>query len=314
MKNYNILIPGAGGFAAVNAIKSLKMSGFEGKIITSDSNPLSVGFYLADVYYVLPKSDDANFIEKSIEVIKKENIEIILPTSGFDIIQYSLHKKDLKELGVTCFFSDYNEIEICNNKFEFYKKIKFDFPIPGYSISINEHIDYPIFIKPIIGKGSRNTFICRNEEELEYINSNYSNMLYCEFLPGKEYTIDVLSDMSGRAICAIPRERIETKAGISFKGKVVNNSYMKKICMDLANYIGLKGPTCMQMKEDVNGVLKFIEVNPRLGGGTIMASLAGVNIPALILKLYSKESILEEDFEFNEITVLRHYEEIVIRN
>jgi len=137
-------------------------------------------------------------------------------------------------------------------------------------------------------------------------------MLVCEYLPGKEYTIDVLSDLDGKAICAIPRERIETKAGISFKGRVERNKEIGDTCMSLAEYLGLKGPSCIQMKEDKEGNLKFIEANPRMGGGTIMATLAGVNIPHLILKLYDGEVLMEQDLKFKDITVLRYYEEIAL--
>ena len=45
-------------------------------------------------------------------------------------------------------------------------------------------------------------------------------MIIQEYLPGKEYTVDVLSDLDGNSLLAIPRERIEVKAGISSKGKI----------------------------------------------------------------------------------------------
>lgn len=312
-KDLNILVPGAGGFAAVNVIKSLRKINFKGKIITTDSNPLSVGFYLSDSYYVLPKIDDENFMDNANEILLKEKIDLILPTSGFDIIPYSKHKAALEKKGITCFFSDYETIELCNNKYKFYEKIKEKFPIPKFSRMKEATGDFPLFVKPIKGKGSRNTYLCNSQSELDYILNKYSDMLVCEYLPGKEYTIDVLSDTEGFPICAIPRERIETKDGISFKGKVEKNEYLQEMCMSLAKYLEIKGPSCMQMKQDKNAEYKFIEVNPRMGGGTIMATLAGVNIPYLILKLFNGEKIESTEVDFSEVTVLRYYEEIVLR-
>ena len=195
VKNPNILLPGAGGFAAINAIKSLRKINYSGRIITTDSNLLSAGFYLADKGYVLPRIKDKDFLDKSLEIIKKEKIELILPTSGFDIIPYSVNKEYLTSLGVTCYFSNNEVINLCNNKFNFYKKIKKKFPTPGFTVDLNSDITFPIFAKPIEGKGSRNTFLVNNENELESINSKYSDMIFCEYLPGKEYTIDILSDL-----------------------------------------------------------------------------------------------------------------------
>ncbi len=312
VKSPNILLPGAGGFAAINAIKSLRKIDYQGRIITTDSNLLSAGFYLADKGYVLPKIKEKNFFEEALEIIKKEKIELILPTSGFDIIPYSQNKNILKNIGVTCFFSDIDVIDLCNNKYNFYKRIEKDFPTPKFSLEPNTGLSFPVFAKPIAGKGSRNTFLINSENELQNISSKYSDMIYCEYLPGKEYTIDVLSDLEGKAIKAVPRERIETKDGISFKGKILHNQEIENLSINLVEFLKLKGPSCLQMKEDVNGKLKLLEINPRMGGGTIMATLAGVNIPKLILDLYNNVSLDKSDLNYEEITVLRYYEEIVI--
>lgn len=314
MRKINILLSGAGGPAAVNAIKSLRLIHPEGgiKIVAIDSNPLSAGFYLADSFHVVPQADDNLFMPEIYRIITKEKINLIMPTSGFDILPLSMHKHELGKMGVTCFFSDYPVVNVCDSKYKFYTKLEGEFPIPTFTLHHNVDQDYPVFIKPIRGKGSRNSYICRSEDKAIYITTRYKNMLVCEYLPGKEYTIDVLSDLDGKAICAIPRERIETRAGISFKGRVQGNKEIERISMSLAEYLGLKGPSCIQMKEDKDGVLKFIEANPRMGGGTIMATLAGVNIPYLILKLYDGETISEQDLKFKDITVLRYYEEIML--
>ena len=55
---------------------------------------------------------------------------------------------------------------------------------------------------------------------------------------------------------------------------------------------------------------KFIEVNPRLGGGTYFATLVGVNILELMLKIKNNQEYKVPNFK--EITVLRYYNEIVI--
>lgn len=317
----NILIPGAGGFAAINVIKTLKKKSLRAlKIITTDSNLLSAGFYLADSYYQLPKINDDNFFNRALEVIENENINIIFPTSGFDIIPFSKNKQVLSDIGVCCFFSDNEVIDLCDNKEKFYQKtknaelFKVGFKTPKYTTSPEEVNFFPVFAKPIRGKGSRDTFLINSKKELNEISKKYYNMIYSEYLPGKEYTIDVLSDLEGNAIVAVPRERTETKAGISYKGKVVNNKFLIESSLKLVEYLGIKGPCCIQVKEDTRGEFKLLEVNPRLGGGSIMTFLAGVNFPELILDIYQGKSIQKEDLEFEELTVLRYYEEIIIKN
>ena len=64
------------------------------------------------------------------------------------------------------------------------------------------------------------------------------------------------------------------------------------------------------MKETEEGEPQLVEVNARLGGGTIFTTLAGANIPALILDLVNGKEISIP--KISEITVIRYFEEIVV--
>lgn len=311
-KRINILLSGAGGASAIGAIKSLRMSDPTVKIIATDSNPLSAGFHLADRLYVVSPSNDKMFMTDIYNIIEVENVDLIMPTSGHDILPLSANKSKLEEMGVTCFFSDYSVVRVCDSKYKFYNMIGDKFPIPTYSLHQNVIEDYPVFVRPDCGKGSRDTYLCHTEESVIHVMAKHKRMLVCEYLPGTEYTIDILSTLDSTPICAIPRERVEVKAGISSKGKVIIDGQIEGLCMTLAGFLRLKGPSCIQMKRDKDGNLKFIEANARMGGGTIMSTLAGVNIPELILKLYNNETLSEDDLTFKDTTVLRYYEEIVI--
>ena len=64
---------------------------------------------------------------------------------------------------------------------------------------------------------------------------------------------------------------------------------IENLCKNLCIYLNLKGPVCIQLKEDSKGRFKFIEVNPRLGGGTYFSTLAGANFLELMLKIKNKQ-------------------------
>jgi len=120
MHKRNVLIPGAGGAAGIGAIKSLRMCKFKGKIVSTDSDIISAGLYLADKGYVVPPANDPSFFQEVRKIIEKEQIDIILPTSGFDIVPYSKNKKVLEDEGVIPVISDYEVIETCLNKEKFF--------------------------------------------------------------------------------------------------------------------------------------------------------------------------------------------------
>ena len=116
--------------------------------------------------------------------------------------------------------------------------------------------------------------------------------------------------MDSNPLAIVPRERLQTKAGISSKGRIVKDNFIEKSCFDICKFLNLKGPICLQMKEDTNGNPKFVEINPRLGGSSYFATLAGVNFLEIMLDLVNgKEPVINEP---KPITILRYYNEVVV--
>jgi carbamoyl-phosphate synthase large subunit len=305
-----VLVPGAGGAAAVGAIKSLRLAGFRGRIVSTDANPLSAGFHLSDAFRVMPRAKDPGFLPALMRLIEEEGIDVILPTSGFDIHEYARHRRALEALGVVVAMSDLDAMRTCANKWEFYLKTHGAFPLPETGRDTAGWQRFPCFVKPMFGKGSRDAHRCDTRDELAFHAARIPDLIVQEYLPGEEYTVDVLSDLSGAPILAVPRVRLETKEGISSKGRVFRDHEMERLCLEMARHLTLKGPTCMQLRRDRAGAVKFLEVNPRLGGGSIFATLAGVNIPKLVLDLVDGTGIAPPFPK--EIIVLRYYEEVVL--
>lgn len=305
-----VLLPGGGGDAAIGAMRSLRQAGFEGRIVSTDANPLSTGLYLADGHHVLPPISDDSFFDRALEVIEKERIDVIFPTSGFDTLVYSRRKKELEERGVVVALSDWAAVETCIDKWAFYEKTRERFPLPTTTLNPAERTEFPCFVKPVRGKGARGIALCKDADELAYQVSQRDDLIISDYLPGEEYSIDCLADLQGRALAAVPRERIATKEGICVKGRVVRDAEMETACRELSEFLGLVGPSCMQMKRDAAGKMRFVEVNPRMGGATIFATLAGVNIAWLLVELAQGRPV--EVPEFREITVLRYYDEVVL--
>ena len=307
-----VLIPGAAAPSGINAIKSLRMAGYKGKIVATDSSYLSAGFFMSDFNEVIPEADDRSFLQRLLEIIKMRKVQVLMPTSGFDIYPYSEHRKLLLEMGVLAIVSDRKSLEICRDKMQTYHYLRHDFSLPTTTDEPDDIQQFPIIAKPRFGKGSRGVMRIDNESDLKYVSSKTDNLIYQEFLPGTEYAIDVLCDLNEKPLIAVPRIRIQTKAGISTKGKIVLDTKLEENCMKIARCIRIRGPCCIQMKEASDGTLKLVEVNARMGGGTIFATLAGVNFPSLLLELVEGKDIVIP--KISEVTIVRYFEEIVIRN
>ncbi len=310
--NSIVLVPGASAPAAINTIKSLKMVNYPVKIISSDTNPISAGFYLSDAHEVLPEVENQSYTTRLFEIISKHNIGILMPSSGYDIYNFSRNKGNLLDRGAVAVVSDEDTMEKCRDKMETFTFLSQKFASPYTTVDPNKIIEFPLIAKPRFGKGSKGVVKIDNDDDLKYVQSKNDNLIFQEYLPGTEYTIDVLSDLEGEPIIAVPRIRLQTKAGISTIGKIVRDDSISETCKSIAKYLKIIGPCCIQMKETKDGILKVVEVNPRLGGGTIFTALAGANFPSMILDMVKGKKV--EPPVISEITVVRYFEEIVVEN
>jgi len=304
-----ILLTCSGGPAAVGVIKSLRDIGFGGRVVSIDLDPLAVGGYMSDVSYVVPRSDSDEYWNVVLDIIKREGVDLILPTGDSDIRHFSQHRDLLESIGVSVFMSDYETIITCQDKMKFYECCvsEFDTHLPKTTTN-GYDLELPILAKPRNGSGSRGIHLCKTFRELELIgNGDY---IFQEYLPGQEYTVDVLCDMYNNVLSVVVRKRVQVKAGISTKGEIVRDSYIEDLCTRISKHLNIKGPVCIQLKNDINGTPKFVEINPRLGGGTYFTTLSGVNFIDTILKLNNGEDVSVPSP--NEIKVVRYFEEIIV--
>ena len=301
------MVTSAGGPAAVGVIKSLSDYDGQGKhhITATDITEDSAGFHLADSRYIVPKSTDEDFIPTLRKIIERENIDILLPTGNMEIDKF----EPLSDI-TNVFMSNSDTIKLCNDKWEFYNKTKDDFDLPNtwseeLGINFSNCIAKPRYE---LG-GSRGVVHCEDIHQYLSVLRSDVECIYSDYLPGQEYTVDVLCDME-KPLVAVVRKRLQTKAGISTQGEIVRAKYIEDECMRMCEFLELKGPVCIQMKEDKNGHPKFIEVNPRFGGGTYFTTLAGVNFVEIIIRILEKKKILIN--KPKPIKVIRHFNEMVI--
>ena len=224
--NYNILLYNAGGPATVGIIKSLKLINFEGKIITCDIDPLSAGSLMSDKNYIVPKtSDEENFWNTIKNIIVNESINLIVP-SGHGSDFFAKKKEELSQMNVFLYMSELESIQLCENKFNFHNfLIQNNFmkylPKLYFKGHLNDLlklytnnpliINFPLFIKPIYGGGSRDTMFLKNIYDLNKVDVN-KEYLFFEYIDGEEYSIDVMINKNNDILCISPRKRLQIKA------------------------------------------------------------------------------------------------------
>jgi carbamoyl-phosphate synthase large subunit len=284
-------------------------------VFVGDINPLSTSFYFADDYVLLPRSDESEFIPFLLDFCKQFNVKLIVPTRDEELPLFAENKAKFNNIGTKVMVSDLEAIRTCQNKelfIEFCRSHGFNTPKTIDNVNEINKNDFPLFLKPKIGKGGSNTFKVENFEDLKLILKFNEEMLIQEFVNYPEYTIDLFADFNGNVISAVPRERINVWGGESLVTKTFYNEVIIKNAVKLSKALDLKGHITIQCF--FNGKeIKFIEINPRFGGAASLSFRSGANSPELLVKLLNGEKIEPILGKFKDgLVALRYVEDFFI--
>jgi carbamoyl-phosphate synthase large subunit len=298
----------------IQLIKHLKS---DLELVGVDCNDDIAGKFFVDKFYKIPKFDNKNYINRLIEISKKENINMIIPLYEREFYLLCEERDRFTEIGVHILLSSKEIIEICNykeNTQSFFEDNNINSPKTYILEDLNKDLEFPLIIKPSEGMGSQNVFKVKNRKELIFFSEYVENPIIQKFIDGEEYTVDVLCDFKGRPVYIIPRKRIEVRSGEVSKSKVVLDSEIieqtKRVIEKLNTYkdkngLGVQGPITIQCFKEKNGEITFLEINPRFGGGVPLSFEAGANYSDCLNKMLNEEHITYIQKDIKELTMIR---------
>jgi carbamoyl-phosphate synthase large subunit len=291
----------------VKAFRSALINHGGGKVVGADINPMAAALHFADEYLMVPRSDSEDFIPSLLKICKEKDIKLIISSRDAELPILSATKPQFGALGCQVMVAPPSTIKICQNKILFCRFCEENGVLIPKTYWDKKKITFPAFLKPVTGAGSRNIHKVHNLKEYEMVKELIDGeFLVQEYLDWPEYTIDLFADFNGNIISVIPRERILTVAGESYIGKTVKNDRLINSSIKLAKKLGLVGHNTLQCF--FNGKeIKFIEVNPRFGGGANLGFHAGANTPEFLVRLLKGEKIEPVVTQFEDNLVMLRY-------
>jgi len=307
----NILITSASRkISLIKAFKNVLKKEKAGRLITTDANPISAAFYFSDLFCLVPKDSSPLFIPKLLALCKKYHVKLMIPTRDEELKIFAKNKEKFNKIGTTIMVSDVKVVEICFDKLKFVKFCKENnLSIPKtytYEQIKKGLVKFPLFINNRFSKGSKNAFKVNNKDELNLYLKIIKNPIIQEYINEKEYTIDLFADFQGNIISVVPRERIYTFGGESFIGKTYKNKEIIESTINLAQKLKLIGHNTIQCFFD-GKIVKFIEVNPRYGGGVNLSFAAGVNTPLYLIQLIKGKKVKSRIGKFKDGLIMLRY-------
>lgn len=281
MKKVNILVFPCGSEVALEIYRSLRYSSHF-KIIGASSID-DHGKYVYENYIgEVPFINDKNFISHMQTLVKENNIHAIFP--AMDLVAFIL-KENEKELNCKVISSSVLTNKICSSKAITYEVMKEIIPTPDLYNNTQDGI-FPLFIKPAVGYGSRNTFKAENKSQADSFlekQINSSDFLLCELLTGSEYTIDCFTDRHGQVRYSKARKRNRVSNGISVNTyhDTINNELFESYAKKINSKLVFRGAWFFQLKEDKDQKLKLLEIATRLAGSSAIFRAKGINFALL---------------------------------
>jgi carbamoyl-phosphate synthase large subunit len=321
-ESLNILISSAGRrVVLVKAFrKALRRLSIEGKVVAVDISRTAPALYAADSAHLVPRVDDARFLPALYSIVKKEEIGLIVPTIDPELPLFAMHYERFRdELDTLVAVSPPEAVETCSDKMLFFRFLKsIDVPTPEtfHGADVVEgktpEPDFPVFVKPRSGFASVHIFKVEDMDELRFLVGKYPDLIAQQYIKGTEYTVDLLSDMEGRVLSVVPRQRIEVRAGEVTRSRTEKSLQIMEYSAFIAEKLGTRGPITLQCLLS-EGKPYFFEINPRVGGGLPASIAAGADTPSMLMKMACGRKVRPVIGRFREDHYMLRYDDAIYR-
>jgi carbamoyl-phosphate synthase large subunit len=308
------------------AAKRLKINAM---FLGTDTTELSPALQLCDRRFGVKPTTHSDYIKQLLSIVKANRVKLLIPTVDLDLKRLAQNKPKFAALGCRVLVSDPEVIDICQDKRKTYKfllKNNFDTPVTVTIptalrnlrnrklkiVNRKSQTTFPLFVKPWDGYAGRGNAVVNNREELRFYAKRIPNPICQELVEGTEYTCDVYVDFGMKVRCVVPRKRTEVRAGEVSKGQVAKNAQIMSEAATLVEKLGAgPGVITLQLFLTDGDKVKYIEINPRFGGGAPLSIKAGADFPKWILQeLTGKKPNIRPDGFRDNLVMLRYDSEV----
>jgi len=309
----------------------------KGKVFTADMQASAPAMVDSDKAFIVPPIYEDNYINSLKEICLVNNIVAIISLNDLELPILTKEIKMFKGIGTKIIISSPRVIDICFDKWKtcsFLSSIKLNFP--RTYISYNKAIEavkkseltFPLIIKPRWGSASIGIEEVDNIDGLFYSyellllkikksmlskasSEDYEHsILIQEKLIGIEYGIDIINNLNGDYQTTIVKKKLAMRAGETDKAITQFNDELSSIGSKIGT--NLKHIGNLDCDVFYNGkTYTILELNPRFGGGYPFSHLAGVNLPAAMIKWLDGKVNVREFLQYEEGMAFSKYDKLM---
>ena len=338
MREVTVLITACGNVYMPGTAASVKNNGERNiRLIGADMNHDDTILQMFDQYYQVPRGDDPNYAAAILEICRKEHVDVVIPIMSVELETLAKNEAMFKEAGVVLSVSSLESLKIANNKLALFEYMRDnDIPVPKFW-KVNsvadvdpaiEHIGVPVVFKTNEGSGSRgmriidpsksrfdilfhekptSAYVTLQDFKETLQEGDMPPMMAMEYLPGNEYTVDMLCE-NGKVLYNMCRRGLNVQTSIILDGIVEDKPEITGLCAMVAEKLKLTGNIGFDVKERADGTPVIMECNPRATAGVSEFTASGVNLLYLNIKRCLGEPLPEVTPKYGVIMKRRYQE------
>ncbi|WP_111414433.1 ATP-grasp domain-containing protein [Billgrantia lactosivorans] len=280
--------------------------GESGQVIAADSSPMSAAVNEADIALTLPRVDSAGYVDRLLDVCRELRVGLLVSLNDHELALLASARERFAAAGTQVVVSCPEVIERCFDKLAtltFARRLGVAGP---YTVTTLEaarsalrigRLAFPLFVKPRWGTASIGVERVENREELELVwqlagrrlrrqglrgAETRAGLLIQEALPGIEYGLDVINDLTGRYQTTLAKQKLAMRAGETDRAVIVQSPTLIKLGRRIGE--ALKHVGNLDCDVFMHGdQVYLLELNPRFGGGYPFSAEAGARLPDALL-------------------------------
>lgn len=299
----NVLVSGSSGIVGYGILRSLRQSGKALKLIGTTIYDDSVAPGFCDIFEQAPSTDDSIYIEWLLNMIRKHQINLVIPGIEIDMYKWVEHVQEIERTGAIALLNNIELILLCKDKWLFYENLS----EAGLSCAIRSTLNkefaalknkfgLPFLLKPRQGFGSKGIVRVDGLDIFMKHQKNIGPILMVQPIVGndeEEYTTSAFCDGQGGFYASMTLKRKLSKDGFTEKAKVVSTDQFIETMSQLCQRFRPIGPTNFQFRKCRDGI-KLLEINPRISSSTSIRTAFGYNESEMAVDYFLEHQTLTQ--------------------
>ncbi len=333
--SFTLLLTCVGGEFSPEVIRTLKASPrHEITVVGVDARADAVGRHFVDAFALVPRGDEAGYVEAVAEIAGRHGVDLILPTSDEEALAMAAGRQVLEGAGHRLACADVETLRTVANKAQAYARLEaIGVPSPVWRQAdsleaLEAAIDAVMessgeaVVKPAAGRGGRGVFVIRRdlsgaqpyhggrEIHLDRASFTREHLAGCaEHLPAvvmerlvePVFDIDLLA-WEGRPVRVVPRRRVDS--ALPNEGHtMVGNADLVALGTRLIEGLGLTWLYDCDVMYDQGGTPRVLEINPRPSGSIAATIAAGVPLLDDMISLAKGEAVADLEVPVGRVVI-----------